>query len=232
MNKLIPVIISAIVIALFVGIVFPSYYAQVVEIQEFRDKVIEDKKQSLDVQNILNLENASPVLGSAEAQITIVEFGDYQCEMCYSWFHNTRGTIIDNYVDTGKVNIVFVDLAFLGSDSPIAAQATYCANDQGKYWEYHSILYYKQEGIDNGWASKSMLKEYANELKLDSDQFAICIDSAKYAKNVQDSYNDAVKMKVSSTPTFYLFDHENGMVEKISGAQPLSVFVKTINSML
>ena len=229
MNKLIPIIISGIVVALIVGVVFPSYYAQVVEIQELRDKNIAMKKAD---RSILSLEYASPILGSAEAQITIVEFGDYQCEMCHSWFHNTRGTIIDNYVDTGKVNMVFVDLAFLGSDSPIAAQATHCANEQGKYWEYHSILYYKQEGIDNGWASKSMLKEYANELKLDSDQFAICIDSAKYAKNVQDSYNDAVKMKVSSTPTFYLFDHENGIVEKISGAQPLSVFVKTIDSML
>lgn len=229
MNKLIPVIISGIAIALIVGVGFTSYYAQIIEIQELRDKAIDMKKAE---RNILNLENASPILGSAEAQITIVEFGDYQCELCYSWFHNTRGTIIDNYVDTGKVNIVFVDLAFLGSDSPIAAQATHCANEQGKYWEYHSILYYKQEGIDNGWASKSMLKEYANELKLDSDQFASCIDSAKYAKNVQNSYNAAVKMKVSSTPTFYLFDHENGMVEKISGAQPLSVFVKTIDSML
>ena len=229
MNKLIPVIISGIVIALVVGIVFPSYYAQVVEIQELRDKSIAMKKAD---RSILSLEDASPILGSAGAQVTIVEFGDYQCEMCHSWFHNTRGTIIDNYVDTGKVNIVFVDLAFLGSDSPVAAQATHCANEQGKYWEYHSILYYKQEGIDNGWASKSMLKEYANELKLDSDQFASCIDSAKYAKNVQNSYNAAVKMKVSSTPTFYLFDHENGMVEKISGAQPLSVFVKTIDSML
>ena len=229
MNKLIPVIISAIVVALVVGIGFPAYYAQVVEIQELRDKNIAVKKAD---RVILNLEYASPILGSADAQVTIVEFGDYQCEMCHSWFHNTRGSIIDNYVDAGKVNIVFVDLAFLGSDSPIAAQATYCANEQGKYWEYHSILYYKQEGIDNGWASKSMLKEYANELKLDSDQFANCIDSAKYAKNVQNSYNDAVKMKVSSTPTFYLFNHENGMVEKISGAQPLSVFVKTIDSML
>ena len=229
MNRLIPIIISAIAIALVVGIGFPSYYAQVVEIQEFRDKNIAMKKAD---RSILSLEYASPILGSAEAQVSIVEFGDYQCEMCHSWFHNTRGTIIDNYVDTGKVNIVFVDLAFLGSDSPVAAQATHCANEQGKYWEYHSILYYKQEGIDNGWASKNMLKEYANELKLDSDQFASCIDSAKYAKNVQNSYNAAVKMKVSSTPTFYLFDHENGMVEKISGAQPLSVFVKTIDSML
>ena len=229
MNKLIPVIISGIAIALIVGVGFTSYYAQVVEIQDLRDKSIAMKKADRD---ILNLDHVSPVLGSADAQITIVEFGDYQCEMCHSWFHNTRGAIIDNYVDTGNVNIVFVDLAFLGSDSPVAAQATHCANEQGKYWEYHSILYYKQEGIDNGWASKSMLKEYANELKLDSDQFADCIDSGKYAKNVQDSYNDAVILKVSSTPTFYLFDHENGMVEKISGAQPLSVFVKTIDSML
>jgi len=227
MNKLIPIIISGIVVALIVGVVFPSYFAQVVEMQELRDKAM--SKSKLD---ILNLENASPILGSANAQITIVEFGDYQCEMCHSWFHNTRGTIIDNYVDTGKVNIIFVDLAFLGSDSPVAAQATHCANEQGKYWEYHSILYYKQEGIDNGWASKSMLKEYANELKLDSDQFADCIDSGKYAKNVQDSYNDAVKLKVSSTPTFYLFNHQSEAVEKISGAQPLSVFVKTIDSML
>ena len=229
MNRLIPIIISAIAIALVVGIGFPSYYAQVVEIQEFRDEKIAMKKAN---QNILNLDHVSPVLGSADAQITIVEFGDYQCEMCHSWFHNTRGTIIDNYVDTGKVNIVFVDLAFLGSDSPVAAQATHCANEQGKYWEYHSILYYKQEGIDNGWASKSMLKEYANELKLDSDQFASCIDSAKYASYIQDSYNAAVAVKVSATPTFYVFDHENGIVEKISGAQPLSVFVKTIDSML
>ena len=230
MNKLIPVIISGIAVALIVGVGFTSYYAQVVEIQDLRDNAIAKSKAE---QNILNLESASPILGSAEAQITIVEFGDYQCELCYSWFHNTRGTIIDNYVDTGKVNIVFVDLAFLGSDSPVAAQATHCANEQGKYWEYHSILYYKQEWIDNGWASKSMLKEYANELKLDSDQFADCIDSGKYAKNVLDNYNLAVKlMEYPSTPTFYLFNHQSGVVEKISGAQPFSVFVKTIDSML
>ena len=230
MNKLIPVIISGIAVALIVGVVFPSYFAQVVEMQELRDKALSIPKAE---RQLLNLDHASPVLGSADAQITIVEFGDYQCEMCHSWFHNTRGAIIDNYVDTGKVNMVFVDLAFLGSDSPVAAQATHCANEQGKYWEYHSILYYKQEGIDNGWASKNMLKEYANELKLDSDQFAGCIDSGKYAKNVQDSYNLAVKlMEYPSTPTFYLFNHQSGVVEIISGAQPLSVFVKTIDSML
>ena len=63
-------------------------------------------------------------------------------------------------------------------------------------------------------------------------EFAGCIDSAKYASYIQDSYDAAVAIKVSSTPTFYLFDHKDGVVERISGAQPLSVFVKTIDSML
>jgi len=75
----------------------------------------------------------SPVIGSSSAPITIVEFGDYQCHQCYNWFHNTKPSIFQNYVDTGKVNLVFVDLAFLGRDSPKTAQASYYAEDQGKY---------------------------------------------------------------------------------------------------
>mgnify|MGYP000241672249 CR=1 FL=1 len=212
MNKRLVVSVVFVILVIVVAISFSSSQANLLEMQD-RDRYMENiiaSQQS----SLVNLENGSPLLGSESAPVTIVEFGDYQCEMCYSWFHNTRGTIIDNYVDTGKVNIVFVDLAFLGSDSPIASQATHCADDQGKFWEYHSILYYKQEGIDNGWASKSMLKEYANELKLDSDQFADCIDSGKYAKNVQDNYNLAVKlMEYPSTPTFYLFNHSTLMIE-------------------
>jgi len=85
----------------------------------------------------------SPILGSDSAPITIIEFGDYQCEQCYNWFHNTKDSIVQNYIETGKANLVFVDLAFLGRDSPKAAAATYCAEEQGKYWEYHNLLYYE-----------------------------------------------------------------------------------------
>ena len=67
----------------------------------------------------------SPILGSPNAPITIVEFGDYQCHQCYNWFHNTKPAIEENYIDTGKANLVFVDLAFLGRDSPKAAVASY-----------------------------------------------------------------------------------------------------------
>ena len=65
-------------------------------------------EQSLDI----NLKNGSPVLGSENAPVTIIEFGDYQCEACYYWFHNTRADIIDNYIETGKAKLVFVDLPF------------------------------------------------------------------------------------------------------------------------
>jgi len=124
-----------------------SYYSQLMVMQENR--------MNMSGQNTpINLTSGSPVLGSTSAPITIVEFGDYQCEACYHWYHNTRADIIDNYIETGKVNLVFMDLPFLGRDSIIAAQATYCADDQGKYWEYHESLYNFQEAIDNGWASK------------------------------------------------------------------------------
>ncbi|MBT5843079.1 MAG: DsbA family protein, partial [Thaumarchaeota archaeon] len=94
----------------------------------------------------------SPILGDLSAPITIVEFGDYQCHQCYNWFHNTKPAITKEYIETGKANLVFVDLAFLGSDSPKAAQASYCAEDQEMYWEYHDILYTFQESkINNGW---------------------------------------------------------------------------------
>ena len=87
----------------------------------------------------------SPILGDPSAPITIVEFGDYQCHQCYNWFHNTKPTITKEYIDTGKVNLVFVDMAFLGRDSPKAAQASYCAEEQDMYWEYHDVLYNLQE---------------------------------------------------------------------------------------
>jgi len=230
MNKLIPVIISGIAVALIVGVGFTSYYAQVVEIQDLRDKSIAMKKADRD---ILNLDHVSPVLGSADAQITIVEFGDYQCEACYHWFHNTRDTLIDNYIETGKAKLVFVDLPFLGRDSITAAQASYCAEDQGKYWEYHTILYTFQEieGYDSGWANRDRLNSFAFTLDMNMDEFNDCMDSSKYKIRVKANYNEAVKQGAQATPTFIIISSD-GTTKKFAGAQPYSVFAATIESML
>ena len=132
----------------------------------------------------INLENGSPALGSESAPITIVEFGDYQCESCYYWFQNTRSTLIDNYIETGKAKLVFLDLPFLGRDSITAAQASYCAEDQGKYWEYHTILYTFQEieGYDSGWANRDRLNSFAFTLNMNMDEFTTVwiLQSIKY----------------------------------------------------
>ena len=140
-------------------------------LDDFVLKLLPHASQQL---SLLNLENGSPPLGSESAPITIVEFGDYQCEACYHWFHNTRSTLIDNYIETGKAKLVFVDLPFLGRDSPTAAEASYCAEDQGKYWNYHNMLYNFQEEVDNGWASKDRLVAFAFNLEMNLDEFSDC----------------------------------------------------------
>jgi len=231
MNKRIIVPATFVVIVIVVVASFASYQANLLEMHD-RDKYMENiiaSQQS----SLVNLENGSPPLGSESAPITIVKFGDYQCEACYHWFHNTRSTLIDNYVETGKAKLVFVDLPFLGRDSITAAQASYCAEDQGKYWEYHTMLYTFQEieAYDSGWADRDRLNAFASSLAMNMDEFNECMDSSKYKNRVKANFDEAVRNGVQSTPTFILIS-QDGKTEKFAGAQPYSVFAATIESML
>ena len=229
MNKKLVVSVAFVILIIVVAISFSSYQANLLEMHD-KTKYLEKiaAKQS----SLLNLENGSPALGSGSAPITIVEFGDYQCEACYAWFHNTRDTLIDNYIETGKAKLVFVDLPFLGRDSPKAAQASYCAEDQGQYWEYHTMLYTFQDGHpDSGWADRDRLNSFAFSLDMNMDEFNGCMDSSKYQKRVKANYDEAVKNDVQSTPTFIIIS-EDGKKKQFSGAQPYSVFSATIESML
>ena len=140
--------------------------------------------------------------------------------------------MFQNYVDTGKANFVFMDLAFLGRDSPKAAQASYCAEDQGKYWKYHNQLYTAQESqVDNGWANSERLKAFAFGLGLDMELFDDCLDSGKYAKRVQYNIAEAKKLGANGTPTFFIVGPD-GQQQKLVGAQPYSVFKQVLDSMI
>ena len=173
----------------------------------------------------------SPILGDPSAPITIVEFGDYQCHQCYNWFHNTKPAIFQEYIETGKVNLVFVDLAFLGRDSPKAAQATYCAEDQEMYWEYHDTLYTSQESkIDSGWANTERLKAFAFNMELDMELFDSCLDSGKYSKRVQYNIQQARDHGVRGTPGFFIVGPDGQ--EQLGGAQPFSVFKQILDTMI
>ena len=228
MNKRLVVSVAFVVIVAVVIISFSTYYATLLETQ----KLAQDRFLASQQEPQQEFENGSPILGSESAPITIIEFGDYQCEACYAWFHNTRDTLIDNYIETGKAKLIFVDLPFLGRDSPTAAQASYCAEDQEQYWEYHTMLYTFQDGHpDSGWADRDRLNSFAFSLDMNIDEFDECMDSSKYKNRVKANYDEAVKNGVQSTPTFIIIS-EDGKKEQFSGAQPYSVFSVTIESML
>ena len=172
----------------------------------------------------------SPILGDPSAPVTIVEFGDYQCHQCYNWFHNTKPAIESEYIETGKANLVFVDLAFLGNDSPKAAQASYCAEDQEMYWDYHDLLYASQEPkIDGGWADSERLKAFAFSLGLDMELFDSCLDSGKYSKRVQYNIQQAREHGVRGTPGFFIVGPDGQ--QQLGGAQPFSVFKQILDTM-
>ncbi len=112
------------------------------------------------------LANGSPVLGDPNAPITLVEFGDYQCHFCNVFFHSTEDDILKNYIETGKVRMIFKDYNIIGPDSIKASHGAHCANDQGLFWEYHDILYSNWTGENNGWASSKNLAKFAQEICL------------------------------------------------------------------
>ena len=174
----------------------------------------------------------APVLGSGTATVTIVEVGDYQCHMCKRWLEQTRPLIIENYVTTGQVNLVFVDMPFLGRDSLPASEASYCADDQGKFWEYHVALFEYQQEIDDGWANQNRLQAIAFQLGLDIEQFDTCMASNEHFARV--NYNKQIAVTefgANSTPTFMIVN-TSGDSKRIIGAHPYSTFEEIINSML
>jgi len=176
-------------------------------------------------------DNASPVLGNTNAPLTMIEFGDYQCTYCKKFFRETEGSIIENYVKTGKVKIMFKDFIVVGGDSANAANAAHCANDQKMFWQYHSILYNNCNGEDTGWASFERLHEFANELELDMNEFSKCMSESKWEELVNSSQADGRIIGVTATPTFFIIDQSNNIL-KITGAQPYAVFEEVFDSLL
>ncbi len=175
-----------------------------------------------------------PILGNPNAKVTVVEFADYQCPFCEQFFTNDEPQIKKDYVDTGKVKYVFRDFAFLGQpttdpagdESTNAANAARCANEQGKYWQYHDYLYSHQGQEDQGTFSKDNLKTFAANLGLNTDQFNSCVDSNKYVSDVTADMNAGKAVGVTGTPTIYI----NGA--QFVGAQPYATIKQAIDAAL
>lgn len=187
----------------------------------------ESKSDSLKASKLI--EGGSPIIGSPNAPITILEWGDYQCTFCYKFHQSTLDIINEDFVKTGKVKIVFKDFPLNGPDSLLAAEAAHCAQDQEKYWQYHDELYDNWGGERTGWITRESLDKFAITVNLDLDKFNKCLDDHKYQSKVMSLHEFGKEIGIDATPSFLVFNGEKMI--KIRGNQPLEVFLKTFDEL-
>lgn len=178
----------------------------------------------------LSISPQNPILGSTNANYTIYQFGDFQCPTCDYWFKTQGQAVIQNLVDSGKAKLVWRDFIIYDSDSRLAADAAYAAGAQGKFWQFHDLLYANQGQPNSGWVTQQLMTSYAQQLGLNVTQFTQDMNSGRYNSVIDSNIQAGQQVGVQGTPTFFVVG-PRGQYVTISGAQPESVFQQAINSL-
>jgi len=183
-----------------------------------RDTVAPDSRVKVSVDDDV-------VLGNPKASVTIIEFSDFQCSFCRKFWKETLPSIKRDYIDTGKVRFVYRDFPLpFHSGAKLAAEFTECAEDQGKFWEMHDVIFEEQEKQGTGTISFSQqdLLNWAGKIGLNTQQLNQCMASGKYSSEVEKDIEDGKALGVNGTPMFFI----NG--KAFIGAQPYSVFQEAL----
>jgi len=189
---------------------------------------IENDEEVLFSKKIL-MENGSPLFGDPSAPITILEWGDYQCTYCYRFHQSSLNIIIEEYVDSGKINLVFKDFPLNGPDSILGAEAAHCAGDQGKYWSFHNELYSNWAGERTGWINHDSLNKFAKSVNLEIGEFTTCLVEHKYKQKVLELEKFGKEIGIDATPSFLIFNDKK--IIKIRGNQPIDTFRQAIDDL-
>ena len=220
----------------------PASLAQAEEIlQELRSirKVLEQLEQQGDAGKPaaqrptvaeIELGEPGPILGEPSAPITVVEFTDYQCPFCKRFMLNTFPRLKRDYIDTGKVRWLVRDLPLpFHANAKQAAQAAYCAGEQGQFWQMRDSLFRNNANLDT-----DNLKRYALELKLDATSFNQCLASDRHLATIDAHAKSASKQRLTGTPSFIVGKTQPRRLEGkvIIGAQSPAVFIAEIEKLL
>ena len=190
---------------------------------------LESTPNDLSILNKENLMQGSTILGNPDAKITIVEFGDYQCTFCYKFHDETMKKIDQTYIKAENVNFVYRDFPLNGPQSILASEASYCAQKQNKFWEYHDTLYNNWGGENTGWITKNVLLGFANDIKLDLDSFSQCLENSEFKQKVLDNEQFAREIGIDATPSFLIFNDSE--LYRIIGAQPFKKFEQALQEL-
>jgi protein-disulfide isomerase len=182
---------------------------------------------------VMTLGPRDAILGNPNAKVTLIEYGDYQCPFCGQFFSQVEPQIVQNYVNTGKVRMVFRNFAFLGAESTAAAEAADCAEDQNKLWAYHDALYSGKVADDanggtedDGFFSTAELLKLGQQVGLNMTTFTSCVQNDTDGNLVAQEKGAAASAGVNSTPMFFV----NGA--QITGAEPYTTFQQALDSAL
>jgi protein-disulfide isomerase len=134
--------------------------------------------------------------------------------------------LVERYVENGTVRYEWRDFAYLGQESVNAALAARAAQEQGRFWEYHDVLYENQGSVNSGAFSDEALVGFAEEVGLDTEQFVAALTSGRYESIVQSDLREAQNAGIQGTPSFTI----NG--QRIVGPQPLNAFEQLIEAEL
>ena len=187
--------------------------------------LISNLEQTSNNSSVLNKENllrGSTMMGNPDAMITIVEFGDYQCTFCYKFHDETMKKINDKYIETENVNFVYRDFPLNGKKSILASEASYCAQKQNKFWEYHDTLYNNWGGENTGWITENSLLGFARDIELNLDDFSQCLENSEFRQKVLENEQFGRDIGITATPSFLIFDDDE--VYRIIGAQSFEKF--------
>lgn len=170
--------------------------------------------------------SGSPAKGDANAPVVMVEFSDYQCPFCARFYTETLGLIEKDYIDTGKVKLVYKDFPLsFHPEAQKAAEAARCVGAQSGddgYWEMHDLLFENQQEL-----SEAKYKEWARSIKgINGAKFDTCLDSGEFEDEVLSDFAYGQQIGITGTPGFFI----NGKL--VSGAQPYSVFKQLIDAEL
>ena len=171
-------------------------------------------------------------LGDPNAPVTIIEYSDFQCPFCGRFALGTEPLLIRDYVETGKVRLIYRTVGdWIGPESLLAAEAAYCAGDQGKFWAFHDVLFANQHGENQGAFSRERIEAMAQMLGLDMDTFRECLDEHKYQKQAMQDLKDSQAAGVQGTPSFIVIAPD-GSQQFIEGAVPYERFREAIEEAL
>jgi protein-disulfide isomerase len=168
-------------------------------------------------------ECGGPACGQTNAPVTIDVYADFQCPFC-ARADGVLQQLAPQFIDTGKVKLVYHNFPIIGPESETAAQAAECAGDQNKFWAYANYLFTHQNGENAGAFSPDTLKKFAAQLGLNQSTFNTCLDTGKYSAAVKQQAAEGQQRGVNVTPTFFI----NG--RKYEGALPYDQMVTLIDA--